>query len=186
MEGLDLKGERESDVLVMIDGKAGAGKDVLADYTAEKLGAKRVSAGEIFRQAAEEKGLDLEELSGEARKELDLDVDRKIFEKGLSESCVIDSRIGSRVLDGFTDLKLRLKADPEERGRRVAKRENIGREEALKKVEKRDRSDAERYARHYGIDLDDLSVYDIVIDDTELSVEETKKLMDRVLEVYIR
>jgi cytidylate kinase len=57
-------------------------------------------------------------------------------------------------------------ADEQERAKRVAAREGVDPEVALAANRDRERSERQRYRTYYGIDLDDLSVYDLVIDST--------------------
>ena len=185
IEELEVERERESDLVVAIDGKSGAGKGTLGKALAEHLGVEHYSAGDFFRQIAEEKGLTVQQLSEKAEKETDLEVDRRTLKKGLSESCVIDSRIACRVLGEHADLKIRLKADLEERARRIASRDNREFEKALKTVEKRDSDNRRRYRDYYGVDTTDLSIYDVVIDNTELSIEETNSLAEKAVEAYL-
>jgi cytidylate kinase len=184
MEGLDFEGERESDILITIDGKSGAGKGTVAGFLADKLDIEYYSAGDFFRQIADEKGLTVEELSEKADREVDVEVDRRTFEQGLSESCVIESRIASHVLKDYSDLKIRLKADLEERAKRVAEREALEAGEARESIRKRDEDNRKRYQHYYGIDMEDLSIYDIVVDNSELNIEETNKLIEKALEMW--
>lgn len=185
MEGLNLEGERESELLITIDGKSGAGKGTLADHLSDFLDVDHYSAGDFFRSIAGERGLTVEELSERADKETDLEVDRRTFQRGLSESCVIESRISCHVLKEYSDLKIRLTAELDERSSRVAERDGISKEEARKRILKRDKDNRGRYMEYYGIDMENLEIYDIVIDNTELSIEETNKLIEKAVEIYL-
>lgn len=183
--------EKNSDIVVTIDGPSGAGKGTLADFIAEKLDVKAYSAGDFFRELAKEKGLSVEELSEQADKETDIKVDERTLEKGLNENCVIESRISSWVLGDYSDLSIYLKADLEERAKRVLsdlqeksreaeeKAETL--EEAKEKVRKRDEDDTERYEKYYGIDITDIQMYDLVIDNTDLTIERQNELVEKTL-----
>ncbi|MFO7793919.1 MAG: cytidylate kinase family protein [Candidatus Nanohaloarchaea archaeon] len=184
MSELGLEGERSSEILITIDGRSGAGKGTLAEHISEFLGIEHYSAGDFFRNIAKERGLTVGELSEKADKETDLEVDRRTFQKGLNEDCVIESRISCHVMGDYSDLRIRLKADLGERSSRVAEREEISEEEARSRIIKRDRDNKERYRDYYGIDMDDLTIYDLIIDNTELSIGETNKLIEKALEVH--
>ncbi len=184
MEGLNFEGERESDILITIDGRSGAGKGTLANHIAEFMDIERYSAGDFFRNIAEEKGLSVEELSEKADKETDLEVDKRTFQKGLNENCVIESRISCHVMGDYSDLKIRLKADLGERSERVASREGLSKEDARQRIIKRDRDNKERYRDYYGINMDDLTIYDLIIDNTDLTIEETNKLVEEALKAW--
>lgn len=174
--------EKKSDIVITVDGPSGAGKGTFAEHISQKLSVKHFSASDIFYKIAEERGLEDHELAEEAEKAVDLEIDRRTLERALEESCIIDSRIASWVLGDYADLKIHLSADVEERARRLAEREGYDTKEAKKIVEKRDREDYRRYQKYYGIDPEDLSIYDVLIDNTELSIEEQNRLIDKVLE----
>lgn len=184
MSELGFNGERNSEILITIDGRSGAGKGTLAEHISEILNIHRYSAGDFFRNIAKEKGLTVGELSEKADKDTDLEVDRRTFQKGLNEDCVIESRISCHVMGDHSDLKIRLKADLDERSSRVAEREEISEEEARSRIIKRDRDNKERYRDYYGIDMDDLTIYDLIIDNTELCIEETNDLVEKALEAW--
>jgi len=180
----DLKDDRQkkSDIVVTIDGLAGAGKGTLAEQVSDILGLKHFSASDVFYSIAEERNLSDHELSEEAEKEVDLAVDRKTLERALNQDCVIDSRISSWVLGTYSDLRIRLEADIEERARRVAERENISTEKARKIIEKRDKGDKKRYSQYYSIDLENKEIYDLLIDNTDLGIEEQRKVVKKAIE----
>jgi len=173
--------EKKSDIIITIDGFAGAGKGTLAKQVSEILDLKHFSASDVFYQIAEERNLSDHELSNKAEKEVDLAIDRKTLERGLNQSCVIDSRISSWVLGSYSDLRIRLTAEPEERARRLAEREDLDLEEAEKIISKRDQGDIERYRKYYDLDLNDTSIYDLLIDNTDLGIDEQKKFVRKAL-----
>lgn len=181
--------EKNSELVITIDGPSGSGKGTLAKFIAEKLDLKYYSAGDFFRQIAAEKDLTVEELSERAGKEVDVEVDRRTLEKGLNENCVIESRIASKVLGDHSDFRIYVTADLEERARRVREdlknRENEegGKdlEEVKEKIEKRDQDNNRRYQDYYSIDMWKSDIYDLILDNTELDIEEQEEKVDRVL-----
>lgn len=173
--------EKKSDIVITIDGTSGAGKGTLAQHIAEKLGVEHYSAGDFFRSIADDRGMTAEELSEKADKEVDVEVDRRTLEKGLEENCVIDGRLPSWVLGDYSDLRIYVTADLDVRAERVSEREDISFEQAKENTEKRDKDNDRRYRDYYSIDTSDLDHYELVIDNSDLNIEEQNELIDKVL-----
>jgi len=125
-----------------------------------------ISAGEMFRAIAKEKSLPLGDFNKLA--ENNDDFDRRIDEKQGEEAMRRGKVIVEGRLSGFfvphADLKIWLKAPIEIRARRVAGREGMAYEEARAAMKNREQSEHKRYEQYYGINLGDLSIYDLVID----------------------
>jgi cytidylate kinase len=151
---------------ITISGLPGSGTTTVAKLLSTELSMELISAGEMFRQIANEKKLQLEQFSKLA--ENNDDFDRQIDEKQGEEAMKRGNVIVEGRLSGFfvsdADLKIWLKAPVEVRARRIAAREGIAYEEALSSMKNREQSENTRYERYYGINLDDLSIYDLVID----------------------
>lgn len=175
----DFKDDREknSDIIIAIDGMAGAGKGTVARFIADKLGIEHFSASDVFYQVADERNLEDHELSEEAEKELDLEIDKRTLARALNNSCVVEGRIPCYAVGSYADLKIRLKADPEERAERIKGREGVDENNAEEIVRKRDREDSRRYREYYGIDTEDLEIYDIVVDNTELTIQQQNEMI---------
>jgi len=174
--------EKNSNIVITIDGESGAGKGTIAEYIASKLNIYHFSASDVFYNIAEDRGISHVELAQQADKEVDLEVDRRTLERGLENDCVIDSRIASWVLGEYSNLRIYVKADLEERAKRIAAREDISYEKALEDTEKRDEENSRRYDDYYGINTEDLSIYDVIIDNTEMSISEQEEHLDKILE----
>jgi len=151
---------------ITISGLSGSGTTTVADLLSKELSMDVISAGEMFRAIAKEKSLQLGEFNKLAENNDDFDrwIDEKQGEEAMKrENVIVEGR-----LSGFfvphADLKIWLKAPIEIRARRVAGREGIAYEEALSTMKNREQSEHKRYEQYYGINLDDLSIYDLVID----------------------
>jgi len=178
--------EKEAETIICIDGNSGAGKDTLAEHIAEETGLKRLSAGEFFRQIAKEKNMTVGELSEKADKQTDIEVDKRTIKNALKQDCIIDSRIAGKILSDKADLIIRLQASLEERARRIAEREELGLEDAKKRVQKRDNDNEERYREYYGIELNNLETYDLIVDNTDLEIKEQNQLIEKALDMWFQ
>ena len=187
----EFRGEREknSNLMICVCGPSGAGKGTLGKQISEMLDISLYSAGDFFRKIADDKGLTVEELSEQADKQTDLEVDRRTLEKGLNEDCVIESRISAWVMGSYADFTVYVTAELEERAKRVKKdlkdreAEETGRlEEVKNRIKKRDQDNRDRYKDYYSIDMKDSSRFDMVIDNTDMALEEQKQLVKKALE----
>ncbi|MHC1611428.1 MAG: (d)CMP kinase [Candidatus Methanospirareceae archaeon] len=151
---------------ITISGLSGSGTTTVAGLLSKELSMDVISAGEMFRAIAKEKSLQLEEFNKLA--ENNDDFDRLIDEKQGEEAMKRENVIVEGRLSGFfvphADLKIWLKAPIEIRAERVAGREGIAYGEALAAMKSREQSEHKRYEQYYGINLDDLSIYDLIID----------------------
>jgi predicted cytidylate kinase len=176
--------QKSSKRVITIDGLSGAGKGTLSKQIGEIMDLPVYSAGDFFRSIADERGLTLHELEQQADKETDMEVDRRTLMKGMEESCVIESRIASRVLGDYSDLRIRLKASLEERARRIKGRENEKSLEKVKeRVEDRDKENWRRYQEYYGLE-DDLEIYHFMVDNTDMSLDQQRKVFRAFLDQW--
>lgn len=171
-------------MIISFCGVAGAGKSSVAKMLAERLGWPRYYIGGLRRQEAKEKGMTLEEYNklGETDPSTDLEVDQYQKELGEKEdNFIIEGRTSWHFIPH--SFKIFLDVDPKVGVQRVWKdlqKKNERNEEkaaSLKEVEKnlknRKKSDELRYKKYFGIDIYDKSHYDLVMDTTGMTVEET-------------
>jgi cytidylate kinase len=149
---------------IAVSGKSGCGNTTVSKIVAEQLGLLFINF--TFRSLAEEKDISLEEVLALAAKDdwWDKEVDRCQLELARKDDgCVLGSRLAIWMLKE-ADLKIYLRAKPEVRAARIFQREGGDLEDIAAFTAERDRQDRERYQRIYGIDNDDYSFADIVID----------------------
>ncbi len=171
------------DIIITISGFHGVGKSTLARYISEKYGLRRVSSGEIFRRLAREKGYTLEEFSRIAEKEewVDRLIDNTVVEECRRGGCVADGLLTGFFLRDVASLKIWLKCPLEIRVRRIAEREGRPIEEVYRETLAREESEVKRFREMYGIDVTDLSIYDLVIDTSRISLEGLYRIVDAAL-----
>ncbi len=162
---------------ITISGPPGSGKTTACSKLSEALGMEAVVFGKIFRQLAAEKNLTLGELGELAEKDPSIDemIDGRILEIARShEDIILESRLSAYMLtrNGIPAFRIYLDASPDVRMARVGLREGETFEEAHAKTVERQRSEAKRYMMYYGIDIEDRSVYDLVVLTDDLTPDE--------------
>ncbi|MBW2975830.1 (d)CMP kinase [Candidatus Woesearchaeota archaeon] len=165
-------------MIITLSGKAGSGKSTVAKEVAKRLNLKHYSIGDLMRQLAGEKNISLIEISRLAEKDssIDKELDKKQIELGKEGNFVIDGRLTAFFLPN-ADLKVFLDCDDTVRAERILKdnrkdekSKNIA--EIIKKIRQREESERKRYKKLYNADYYDRKLYDLIIDTTNLSVEE--------------
>jgi CMP/dCMP kinase len=150
--------------IIAISGKSGCGNTTVSRLLAERLDYRLINY--TFRAMAVEKGLSFEELLKLANDDPDYAYDRRLdarqVELAREGDCVIGSRLALWLLPDAT-LRVYLAGSLEVRAKRIHDREGSSFEEKLAFTRERDLSDHQRYLKIYGIDNDDLSPADIVI-----------------------
>jgi len=179
-------------VIVIVSGGAGSGKSTVARSVAKGLGLRHVSAGDKMRELAKSLGF---KTSGEGflkfhdyvktHPVVDKKLDRLILKDLRQGDCVVDSRLAAYLFKGRA-YRLRLKVPDKVAAQRNALREGITKSEALKAVKKRNLEDAKRYKRLYGFDVNDLSVYDLVLDTSYFSIKDMNSIVLFVLRKLLK
>jgi cytidylate kinase len=153
-------------MLITVSGPAGSGKSTLAAALAERLGYEHVSGGDIFREIAAERDMTPLELNRQAEEndQIDRDLDRGLRSFAREEDdLVLESRLAGWMAGEYADLRFWLDAPLSVRAARIADREDKSVETASEETRKRTESEALRYREYYGIDIGDLTIYDLVI-----------------------
>jgi predicted cytidylate kinase len=157
-------------LLLTISGLPGSGTSTVAREVAQRLGIERLDGGEVFRAMAAERGLSLAEFGrvAEADPGFDAELDGRLADRARAGDVVLESRLAGWIAtnEGLVALRVWLACDDEERARRVGVRDGESIADALATNRDREASEAARYAAYYGIDIGDLSIYDLVIDTT--------------------
>ncbi len=124
---------------------------------------------------ASERDVSLEKFGdiAEGDETIDRELDDRVI-KMAEGGKIMEGRLTGHLLsesdkDAF---KVWIHADEDIRVKRISEREGEPLSEIGGKVEKREKSERKRYMEYYGIDLDDKTIYDMVIDSGENSPEE--------------
>jgi len=172
------------ELAVIVSGLHGTGKSTYAKNIAKIFRLRHVSAGEIFRQIAAERKLSLVELSSEAEKSEAIDrlIDERTEREIEKGGVVVDALIAGWIERGHNTLKIYLSAPLETRINRIASRDGVSYVEAEEATISRERIERRRFKKLYGIDIDDLSIYDLVLNTGLMPIE----LNIGVIEIFVK
>jgi cytidylate kinase len=151
---------------ITVSGPPGSGTTTLAKALSSRFDLEHVSSGDVFRSMARERDLSLAEFGRVA--EEDPEIDREIDERQAeiareNDDIVLEGRLSGWMAED-ADMRVWLDAPLDVRAERVAEREEQTVDEARVEIEEREASESKRYQEIHGIDIDDLSVYDLVVD----------------------
>jgi len=164
---------------VVVNGDLGGGKTTVSSLLAQRLGIRRISIGDLYRQMAQQRGMTALELNLHA--ELDDKIDHTVDQlqddiAASGEAVVVDSRLAWFFFrDAF---KVHLLADPAVAAHRVLGRpaDSVERyasaAEARRRLDQRSESERVRFIERYGADKTRLRNYDLVCDSSRAAPEE--------------
>lgn len=173
-------------MIVAVGGPPGSGKTTVAERFARDHGYVLVSAGLKFRAWAKDRGLSLEAFGKAAASDPEIDraLDRAVFEEVLREDAagrdvIVEGRIQAPLLAErrVPCLKVLIDAPLAVRAKRIAGREKTSAQVAEKAIVERGTLERSRYEALYGIDLEDRSLYDLVIDSADKTPDQIVALV---------
>ena len=173
-------------MLLTVSGPAGSGKSTTAAGLAEALDLDHVSGGDIFRDLADERGYSPVEFNELAEKDeqIDRDLDRRLYEIARDrDGVVLESRLAGWLAPD-ADFRLWLDAPVDVRAARIADREEKSVERAREETLRRERSERKRYADYYDIPIDDLSIYDLVVNTARWTAPSVLAILTTAVEGY--
>lgn len=174
-----------SNIWIAVSGRSGCGNTSVSRALARRLGLRFINY--TFRSIAEEDGISFEDVTRRAEEsdDDDLRVDRRQVELARRAPSVLGSRLAVWMLEE-ADLKVFLTASPEVRAERIRRREGGRLEEQMRITADRDRRDHQRYLRLYGIDNNDYSLADLVVNTERFDVNQVAELVEAAARLVIR
>jgi len=168
---------------ITISGPPGSGKTTACGKLSERLGVKAVAFGEFFRKLAKERGMSLAEFGELAEVDPSIDemIDGMILAAAMKDTeIILESRLSAHMLtkNNIPAFRIYLEATPEIRIKRVGLRDGESFDEVYRHMIERQSSEAKRYKMYYNIDIEDKSVYDLIINTDDLDPEQ---VVDRIL-----
>jgi len=171
---------------ITISGMPGSGKTSVGKMLAQKLGLKFLSVGDIRGKMAMDRGITIEELNkiGETEAWTDKEADDYQKEYGQShDNFIMEGRLAFNFIPDsikiFLDADLRTAAERVWKDPRPDEKKRASVEDEVKAMSERIESDKRRYLKYYDIDPYDKKQFDIVIDTTNISREETLKILQK-------
>jgi CMP/dCMP kinase len=173
---------------IVLNGDLGSGKSTVSRLLAERLGIRRISVGDLYREMARRRGLTALQLNLHA--ELDDTIDSYVDQlqsdiAAGGEQLIVDSRLAWFFFTGA--LKVHLIAEPTVAAYRALARPGDGVEsyasveDARVRIAERSESERARFLSRYGADKTRLANYDLVCDSTSASPAE---IADRIEAAY--
>ncbi len=175
--------------IITIAGDHASGQGTLSNNLQANLGYEIYRNGQYVRKLASEKGMSIVDFQIYLNEHPDLD---REIEKSAADyastrdNLIIDAKLGWYAIPN--SFKVYLKVDIEISAKRAfedASRKNTepfkSIEEAKKKISYRHKEETNRWQEEYGVNRDDMSNYDLVVDTTNLTPDEVCNI---VLDAY--
>ena len=160
----------------------------IAKEVAKALKLRYVSAGQIFRELAKKMKMSIMEFTKYVEKHTEINymIDDKMKEEAKKGNVVLDSLLAFHFAKDYDPINVLVIADKEERARRIAKRQGIPFERALKEIELREESEKKRFRKLYGIEIWKLDDFDIIINTTKIDEKTAIELAIAICKILVK
>ena len=163
---------------ISLAGDLGSGKSTVSAILIERMGAEYYSTGAIVRDIAAKRGMSVVELNVymETHPEIDHEIDDGLCALAdVDKLLIIDSRLAWHFTPGT--FKVYLSTDIETSALRIMCANRCGEhasslEDTIKDTRSRRNSEKKRYMEQYGLNIKDLSNYDLIVDTTNATPDE--------------
>jgi cytidylate kinase len=176
----------DSNLFITVSGPPGCGATTLCDRLSEAMDCPYVSGGQVFRELAAERDMNLNQLTAKAEEtdEIDRALDgrlRSIAEKwgAANKAFILESRLAGWIAGNRADLRIWLDAPEEVREKRI-----LDREETTWEMRVREVSEAGRYESYYEIDIEDREFYDVQLNTARWDKEAVFDIVRSTIEAY--
>jgi cytidylate kinase len=175
-------------LVITLSGLHGTGKTTYAKTLSKIFNLRHISAGILFRQIAAEKGISISELTqiSSRNDKIDQLIDDKTRMEAEKGNVIIDGLLAGWIALNFTDIKLYLTSLDNIRFSRIATRENITITKARKLTLFREEIEKKRFIKYYNINIDNLTIYDLILNTELLSIESNVIIMKNFIQEYIK
>jgi len=169
---------------ITVSGLPGSGTTSLSRYLAERHGFDMISAGEVFRQLAREHNMELAAFGRLAEEDPSYDKMIDARQKEIAQTqnnIIVEGRLSGWMVPQ-ADLKIWLYAPIGCRIKRIATRDEVTDEKTAEALTlEREACEAGRYLSYYDIDINDLSIYHLVLDAERWNIEGLGAIVDAAI-----
>lgn len=185
--------KNEKQIVICVCGMAGSGKSTLAKKLAKKYGFKYYSGGDALKALAIEEGCQPIKRgwweTNEGMRFLEKRIKDPKFDKAVDKKLLEMAKKGNVVLDSWTmpwllkkGFKIWLEASEEKRAERIAKRDNVSVNEALKALRNKEKRTKDIYKKLYGFKLgENFQPFHLILDTDNLKAEEVFQVLCEVI-----
>ena len=183
-------------MIITISGNPGSGKSTIANSLVNELGYKRVYAGQIMRDIAKRRGITLQELGEIAKTDQSIDegIDSQMIKEVIrldkkGDDVLVEGRVQFHICKDLNPINVYVYVDPKVAAERIfnalnnpeeaeARNEAVPKsvEDVQDKNKVREKIDAARYKKVYGVDHRDPRNYNVIIDTTNVPLEKMLNL----------
>lgn len=159
-------------MIITVGGLAGTGTSTAASLLSERLNIPFNSAGDVFRKLAVEHNMTVLEFNefAEGNDEIDKALDKRQAEiAAQADDLIVEGRLSAHFVDA--DYRIWLMAPDNVRAERISYREEKSLDTVIQEIKDRTDSERKRYQEIHGIDINDLSVYDLIINSDTFDAE---------------
>jgi cytidylate kinase len=173
---------------ITISGLHGTGKSTYAKILSKYFRLRHISAGDLFRQIAKDKGISIIELSKIASisHEIDSLIDERTKKEAEIGNVIIEGLLAGWLAGSAASIKFHLVASEQIRIERIARRDKLSYDEARKATLLREMIEKERFKKVYKLNIDDYSIYDLVLNTGLLSLKMNVGVIRSFIQEYVK
>lgn len=173
---------------ITISGLHGTGKSTYAKILSKDFGLRHISAGELFRQIAKDKGVSVLELSQIASNSQEIDrlIDERTKKEAERRDVIIDGLLAGWIAGDLANIKIYLMASESVRIKRIANRDKLSYDDARKVTLLRESIEKDRFKKVYKLNIDEYTIYDLVLNTGLLSLIANVGVIRKFIQEYVK
>jgi cytidylate kinase len=176
------------ELVITLSGLHGTGKTTYAKTLSKIFNLRHISAGILFRQMADEKNISISELTQIASRNDKIDqlIDERTKIEAEKGNVIIDGLLAGWMALKYANIKIYLTTPDNIRFLRISTRENLSRKKAMELTLFREENERKRFNKYYKVSIDNLKIYDLILNTELLSIESNIMIMKSFIQEYIK